>query len=54
MGNYFEKELTQEEKANRKLEIPLKALKVRDRAEELKLKFPFYRMEIDVFGYKLN
>ena len=29
-------------------------LKVRDRAEELKLKFPFYRMEIDVFEYKLN
>ena len=29
-------------------------LKVRDRAEELKLKFPFYRMEIKAFQYKLN
>jgi len=54
MGNYFEKELTDEEKANKKLEIPIKDLKVRDKAEELKLKFPFYRMEIKAFEFKLN
>ena len=54
MGNLFDKELSAEDKANRKLEIPIETLKVRDKAEELKLKFPFYRMEIDVFEYKLN
>ena len=54
MGNAFKREIDLAEKANMKLEIPMESLRCRDRAEELKLKFPFYRMEIDVFEFKLN
>lgn len=54
MGNIFNKEIDLAEKANMKLEIPMESLHCRDRAEELQLKFPFYRMEIDVFEFKLN
>ena len=39
--------------ANQKLELPSE-LRIRDRREMFKLKFPFYRMNIDAFEFKLN
>ena len=39
--------------ANQKLELPTE-LRIRDRREMFKLKFPFYRMSIDAFEFKLN
>ena len=54
MGNLFEKELSAEEIADKRLEIPYKDLRIRCKCEEFKLKFPFYRMEIKAYEYRLN
>lgn len=53
MGSIFSKEESAKDKANKKLEIP-DDVSIRDKREIFKYKFPFYRMDIEAFGYKLN
>jgi hypothetical protein len=53
MGAIFSKKESAADKANKKLEIP-DDISISDKREIFKLKFPFYRMEIDAFAFKLN
>ena len=52
MGKLFSKELSDEEMANQALTLP-KHLEIRDARELFKIKFPFYRMDIEAFEHKL-
>ena len=54
MLDIFSTKLSAKEMAAQPLEIPVESLKVRDKAEEFKLKFPFYMMNVEAFEYKLN
>jgi hypothetical protein len=54
MGNLFTKASASDLADVVVLELPDKEFKVRDRREFFKLKFPFYRMEVKAFEYKLN
>ena len=53
MGVFNSKAGISAEDANKKLEIPTE-IKIRDKREKFKLMFPFYRMHIAAFEYKLN
>ena len=53
MGKLFSKELSAEDMANADLVLP-KNLEIRDARELFKIKFPFYRMDIEAFEQKLK
>lgn len=53
MGKLFSKELSAEDMANQALTLP-KNLEIRDARELFKIKFPFYRMDIEAFEQKLS
>jgi hypothetical protein len=53
MGSVFTKEESAADKAKKKLEIPTDVI-IKDKREIFKLKFPFYRMDIEAFAFKLN
>lgn len=53
MGIFNSKAGISAEDANKKLEIPTE-IRIRDKREKFKLMFPFYRMHIAAFEYKLN
>tara|TARA_B110000305_G_C19016931_1_gene437532 strand:- start:395 stop:571 length:177 start_codon:yes stop_codon:yes gene_type:complete len=53
MGKLFSKELSADDLANQALTLP-KSLEIRDAREMFKIKFPFYRMDIEAFEHKLK
>ena len=53
MGALFSKKESAADKANKWLEIPTDVT-IKDKREIFKLKFPFFRMNIEAFGFKLN